>query len=124
MRLVCSSGSGTGRPSEASSSRFGPCPPSLDGGPADPHAGSCDQAAVDAARPQPPLQGAFLLLGGQDCNDGLVEDRLQALLGQSGTFHIATGTDLIRGKSRRTLTLTVIVPEAESKGGASTNLLR
>lgn len=54
---------------------------------------SCDQAAVDAARPQSPLQSA-LLLGSQDCNDGLVEHRLQALLGQSGTFHVATGTDL------------------------------
>lgn len=57
---------------------------------------SCDQAAVDAARPQSPLQSALLLLGSQDCNDGLVEHRLQALLGQSGTFHVATGTDLRR----------------------------
>lgn len=55
---------------------------------------SCDQAAVDAARPQSPLQSALLLLGSQDCDDGLVEHRLQALLGQSGTFHVATGTDL------------------------------
>lgn len=102
MRLVCSSGSRTGSPSEASvypgPGLVSAC---LDGGPADPHEGSCDQAAVDAARPQSPLQGAFLLLGGQDRNDGLVEHRLQALLGQSGTFHIATGTDLMRGQKQK-----------------------
>lgn len=73
----------------------------MDGRPADPHAVSCDQAAVDAARPQSSLQSSFLFLGGQDCNDGLVEHRLQALLGQSGTFHIATCTNLIRRQKQK-----------------------
>lgn len=59
---------------------------------------SCDQAAVDAARPQSPLQSALLLLGRQDRDDGLVEHRLQALLGQSGALHVATGTDLRRAQ--------------------------
>lgn len=68
----------------------------MDGWAAEPHAVSCDQAAVDAARPQSSLQSSFLLLGSQDCNDGLVKHRLQALLGQSGTFHIATCANLIR----------------------------
>lgn len=67
---------------------------------------SCDQAAVDAARPQPPLQSALLLLGSQDCDDGLVEHRLQALLGQSGTFHVATGADLRQEQEDREETTT------------------
>lgn len=73
----------------------------MDGWPADPHAASCDQAAVDAARPQSSLQGSFLFLGSQDCNDGLVEHRLQALLGQRRTFHIATCTNLKRRQKQK-----------------------
>lgn len=56
---------------------------------------SRDQAAVDAAGSQSSLQRSFLFLGSQDCDDGLVEHRLQALLCQSGTFHIATCTNLL-----------------------------
>lgn len=44
---------------------------------------SRDQAAVDAAGSKSSLQSSLLLLGSQDCDDGLVEHRLQALLGQS-----------------------------------------
>lgn len=44
---------------------------------------SRDQTAVDAAGSQSSLQSAFLFLRSQDCDDGLVEHRLQALLGQS-----------------------------------------
>lgn len=44
---------------------------------------SRNQTAVDAARSQSSLQSSLLFLGSQDCNDGLVEHRLQALLGQS-----------------------------------------
>lgn len=44
---------------------------------------SRDQTAVDAAGSQSSLQGSLLFLGSQDCDDGLVEHRLQALLGQS-----------------------------------------
>lgn len=44
---------------------------------------SRDQTAVDAAGSQSPLQGSLLFLGSQDRDDGLVEHRLQALLGQS-----------------------------------------
>lgn len=62
---------------------------------------SRDQTAVDAAGSQSSLQSAFLFLRSQDCDDGLVEHRLQALLGQSWTFHIATCTDLMRRKERR-----------------------
>lgn len=43
---------------------------------------SRDEAAVDAAGSQSPLQGSLLPLGSQDGDDGLVEHRLQALLGQ------------------------------------------
>lgn len=59
--------------------------------------GSRDQAAVDAARPQSPLQSSFLPLGSQDGDDGLVKHGFQALLGQRRAFHVATGTDL-RGR--------------------------
>lgn len=58
------------------------------------------QTAVDAAGSQSSLQSSLLFLGSQDCNDGLVEHRLQALLGQSWTFHIATCTNLTRIKER------------------------
>lgn len=44
---------------------------------------SRDQTAVDAAGSQSSLQSSLLFLGSQDCNDSLVEHRLQALLGQS-----------------------------------------
>ena len=43
---------------------------------------SGDEAAVDAAWGQPPLQQTLLPLGGEDGDDGLVEHRLQALLCQ------------------------------------------
>ena len=43
---------------------------------------SGDEAAVDAARGQPPLQHTLLPLGGEDGDDGLIEHRLQALLRQ------------------------------------------
>lgn len=43
---------------------------------------SRDEAAVDAAGSQSPLQSSLLSLGSQDGDDGLVEHRLQALLGQ------------------------------------------
>lgn len=61
---------------------------------------SRDQAAVDAAGSQSSLQSSLLFLGSQDCNDGLVEHRLQALLGQSRAFHIATCTNLMRRKTK------------------------
>lgn len=44
---------------------------------------SRNQTAVDAAGSQSSLQSSLLFLGSQDCDDGLVEHRLQALLGQS-----------------------------------------
>lgn len=43
---------------------------------------SRDQTTVNAARSQSPLQSSLLFLGSEDCNDGLVKHRLQALLGQ------------------------------------------
>lgn len=62
---------------------------------------SRDQAAVDAARSQSSLQSSLLLLlGSQDCNDGLIKHRLQALLSQSWTFHVATCTNLMRRQER------------------------
>lgn len=57
---------------------------------------SRDQTAVDAARSQSPLQSALLFFGGQDCDDGLVEHRLQALLRQCRAFHVATRPNLTR----------------------------
>lgn len=59
---------------------------------------SRDQTAVDAARSQSSLQSSLLPLGSQDGDDGLVEHRLQALLGQCRTFNVTTRTDLRRGK--------------------------
>lgn len=44
---------------------------------------SRDQTAVDAAGSQSSLQSSLLFLGSQDCDDGLIEHRLQAFLGQS-----------------------------------------
>lgn len=57
---------------------------------------SRDQTAVDAAWPQSSLQSSLLFLGSQDRDDGLVEHRLQPLLGQGRTFHIATRANLKR----------------------------
>lgn len=65
------------------------------------HAGlwaSSDQAAVDAARAQSPLQRPLLPLGGEDGDDGLVEHRLQALLRQGGALHVATRANLNEGE--------------------------
>lgn len=68
---------------------------------------SRDQAAVDAARAEPPLQRPLLLLGGQDGDDSLVEHGLQALLGQRRTFHVATRTDLPGRERARVRNMTV-----------------
>lgn len=61
---------------------------------------SCDQTAIDAAGSQSSLQSSLLSLGSQDGDDGLVKHCLQALLGQRGTFDIATCTNL-RGRKER-----------------------